>query len=229
MVYLGSKNRISKHILPIILKDRKPGQWYIEPFAGGMNLIDKIGGPRLANDLHPYLIALFRALQSGWIPPSNLTKDEYLDIKLNKEKYADYLVGFVGFGCSYGGKWFGGYATNKENRNYAMYSHNSLLKQIKNLKDVVFTNLDYQDLVIPPNSIIYLDPPYRNATKYSNNFDSEKLYQWARLQANLGHSVYLSEYSAPDDFELLLEIPTNTLLNKNQSEFRIEKLYRVNK
>ena len=34
---MGSKNRIAKFILPIILKERKPEQWYVEPFAGGMN------------------------------------------------------------------------------------------------------------------------------------------------------------------------------------------------
>ena len=42
MKYMGSKARIAKHILPIILKDRKPNQWYSEPFTGGANLIDKV-------------------------------------------------------------------------------------------------------------------------------------------------------------------------------------------
>lgn len=35
MKYLGSKARIAKEILPIILKDRKVGQYYVEPFVGG--------------------------------------------------------------------------------------------------------------------------------------------------------------------------------------------------
>ena len=38
MKYMGSKNRIAKYILPIILKDRKEGQWYVEPFVGGANM-----------------------------------------------------------------------------------------------------------------------------------------------------------------------------------------------
>lgn len=33
MKYMGSKSRIAKHILPIILKNRKDGQYYVEPFA----------------------------------------------------------------------------------------------------------------------------------------------------------------------------------------------------
>ena len=40
MKYLGSKNKIAKHLLPIILKDRKPEQYYVEPFMGGGNMID---------------------------------------------------------------------------------------------------------------------------------------------------------------------------------------------
>ena len=35
MKYMGSKARIANEILPIILKDRKDGQFYVEPFVGG--------------------------------------------------------------------------------------------------------------------------------------------------------------------------------------------------
>ena len=42
MKYMGSKTRFAKHLLPIILKDRIKGQYYVEPFAGGMNMIDKV-------------------------------------------------------------------------------------------------------------------------------------------------------------------------------------------
>jgi DNA adenine methylase len=72
MVYMGSKSRIAKHILPIILKDRKPYQYFVDCFAGGMNLIDNVTGPRIANDINPNLIAMFAALQGGWIPPTSI-------------------------------------------------------------------------------------------------------------------------------------------------------------
>nr|WP_319571429.1 DNA adenine methylase [uncultured Draconibacterium sp.] len=45
MKYMGSKNRIAKHILPIILKNRT-NELYVEPFVGGANLIDKVDGER---------------------------------------------------------------------------------------------------------------------------------------------------------------------------------------
>lgn len=48
MIYMGSKARFAKELLPIILKDRKEGQWYVEPFCGGCNMIDKVTGNRMA-------------------------------------------------------------------------------------------------------------------------------------------------------------------------------------
>lgn len=39
MKYMGSKARIAKYILPIIIKDRKENQWYVEPFVGGYNSV----------------------------------------------------------------------------------------------------------------------------------------------------------------------------------------------
>lgn len=65
MKYMGSKRRIVKEILPIILKDRKPDQYYVEPFVGGGNVIEKVTGNRIAGDNNRYLIALFKKMQEG--------------------------------------------------------------------------------------------------------------------------------------------------------------------
>jgi len=46
MKYTGSKRRVAKEILPIILKDRQLNQWYVEPFVGGGNLTS-VGGVNL--------------------------------------------------------------------------------------------------------------------------------------------------------------------------------------
>lgn len=35
MKYMGSENRVAKHILPIILKGRKEEQLFVDPFTGG--------------------------------------------------------------------------------------------------------------------------------------------------------------------------------------------------
>lgn len=156
MRYMGSKRRIAKYILPIILKDRKAGQWYVEPFVGGANIIDKVEGNRIGNDINAYLIAMFQALQKGWIPPDSLSENKYNEIKENKDRFYKGVVGFVGFGCSFGGMWFSTYARDGLKAkglpcNYCKESKGSVLKQIKNLKGVIFKNESFEKLDIPSN------------------------------------------------------------------------------
>jgi DNA adenine methylase len=71
---MGSKNRHAKELLQSILHNRKPNQWYVEPFVGGFNMIDKVGGNRIANDINFYLIELFKAIQDGWQPPDFISE-----------------------------------------------------------------------------------------------------------------------------------------------------------
>ncbi len=70
MKYMGSKNRHAKELLPIILKDRQPGQWYVEPFVGGANMIDKVDGNRIGADSNEYVAALWKAISDGWVAPA---------------------------------------------------------------------------------------------------------------------------------------------------------------
>lgn len=225
MQYMGSKNRISKYLLPVILKDRKSNQWYVEPFVGGCNMIDKVGGKRIGNDNNYYLIELWKSLQRGFLPPSIINKETYIAIKNNKENYPPELVAFVGFLCSFGGKWFGGYAQNKNGDNYAERGARCLLKQIKNLVGVKFLNKNYLDLKLKSKCIIYCDPPYANTTKYKDGFNHEEFWNWVRKMKEFGHSVFVSEYNAPDDFECIKEIEHKTILDKNSQYKRIEKLF----
>ena len=226
MQYMGSKNRISKDLLPIILKDKKEEQFYVEPFVGGANMIDKIGGNRIGADNNKYLISMWQELQKGWTPPTNISQEDYTNIRINKEKHPAHLVCFVGFLCAFGGKWFGGYAKNKKGDNYADRGSRVLTKQIKNLQDVKFINCSYKDLDIPNESIIYCDPPYAGTTKYKDGFNHEEFWEWCRDMTKTGHQVFISEYNAPNDFICVFEKEVKTVLNKNaQTDKRIEKLF----
>ena len=66
-----------------MIAERKPDQWWVEPFVGGANMIDKVGGKRIGNDSHEYLISLLIAIRDGYIPPKNISKDFYCEIKSN--------------------------------------------------------------------------------------------------------------------------------------------------
>ena len=74
MKYMGSKNRIAKHILPIMLKDRKEGQYWVEPFVGGANMIDKVEGNRIGADFNESVIKALKFIRDCSTPKSN---DEY--------------------------------------------------------------------------------------------------------------------------------------------------------
>lgn len=228
MQYMGSKNRIANKLIPFILDGNDINTPYVEPFVGGGNMIDKIPFKnKKGYDSHKYLIALLRAAALGdpFLFPDPVSKDFYYEVKNSPGKYDDHVVGFVGFLCSFGGKWWGGYAANKKGTNYAETGANNLLKQSNGLEGIVFEVSDYRDIVFQGPSVIYCDPPYENTTSYKGGFDHDFFWDWCRLQPFYGHKIYISEYSAPPDFTLLTEVSTSTKMNKNEISPRTEKLF----
>lgn len=229
MKYMGSKRRLSKELLQIILKDRSENQFYIEPFVGGANMIENVSGMRIGVDINEYLIELLEKLSQGWIPPEELSEEEYKDIMNKKESYTKHLVGFVGICCSFGGKWFGGYCrgnkTNGEPRNYTAEAKRNVLKQSKKLAGINFVCNEYDKVTYPKESIIYCDPPYESTTKYKDNFNHKKFWQWCRDMTLKGHNVFVSEYNAPEDFECIWEKEVTNSINTKKTHRPIEKLF----
>lgn len=58
--------------------------------------------------------------------------------------------------------------------------------------------LDYQDVEIPKDSVIYCDIPYLNSNVYNKaeHFDYERFYEWCGRQAE---PVFISSYQMPED------------------------------
>jgi len=166
-----------------------------------MNLIDKVDGNRIANDIHTELIEMWKALvYDKWKPPMTVSEEDYKNAKTNKTKISKALNGYIGFN-SYGGKWYAGYRRDKQGkRDYWKEHYNNIMKQVPKLNGVKFTNCSFTDLEIPKNSIIYCDPPYEGTTKYNNKFDHILFWDWVRTKSKQGNKVYVSEYNAPSDF-----------------------------
>lgn len=236
MKYMGSKTRIAKYILPIILDERKDGQWYIEPFCGGCNTLDKVDGNRIGSDIHVHLMNMYKALsETEWLPPSFIHEDYYNHAKGNQDKYDSRVLGYVGFALSFGAKWFGGYRHDKKNQhgdiqnmeNQSRRSFNNIEKQKKFLKGVKFCNKNYWELDIPNKSIIYCDPPYAGTTKYSNkeSFNHDKFWAWCDDMLEIGHKVYVSEYSAPEGWISVWEKEVVTSLDVSSTKKDVEKLF----
>jgi DNA adenine methylase len=238
--YVGSKNRISKEIVPIIQKciDEHDIHTYFEPFVGGANMIDKIKCNRcIGNDINEYLIALLKAVQSGWNPLESvtMTKEFYNNVKDNKDKYPKEILGLCGLCATYNAKWFGGYAgivhTKIDTyRNYYEEAVKNLLKQKDDIKDIKFISTDYLTLneTKMKNWVIYCDPPYQDTTKYNNiGFEYDVFWQWVR-DTSKNNFVFVSEYNAPKDFKCVWSKVLTTTLDKSSRSTATEKLFTYN-
>lgn len=225
MRYQGGKDRLSKYIIPILEDYRLSDQVYLEPFVGGGSVLSRMSGRRIASDIHYPLIAMYRALQQGWNPPSAVSKGEYEDAQQQSHKYAAHELAFIGYGCSWGGKWFGGYASG-EQRNYSNESRQNLLSM--DLSSVDLLCGPYW-MYRPENMLIYCDPPYEESTKYKSAEQFDHLRFWLTMrwwaQDNV---VFVSErVKVPTDVaELVWEIPHTGGIRSN-NEKPTEKLYRV--
>lgn len=250
MRYMGGKSRVSKQIVEVInnavygwekqnLKQSGTSSaklggeeltTFVSLFCGSCSIEAKVQAKtKILNDKHSYLIAMWKGIQDGYELPDIITDADYKYIKNNKDE-DPCLTGFVGFGCSFGGKWFGGLARNKKGDNYCARANRSVHKDFEmGLKDAQFLCLDYKDVHIPDGSVVYCDPPYANTTGYTTGqFNHEEFWDYMRLisKKNL---VLISEQSAPDDFECVWEQEiTRTLDHNKENQFKkVEKLFKL--
>lgn len=225
---MGSKNRISKYIVPLMTACRVPGQWWVEPFVGGGNIIDKVDGNRLGADINKYAIDALISIRDyiDNLPKTNaqFTENDYKELR-KSDTYRH--KGYAGFAFSYGGKWLGGWRRDKTGkRDYVAESFKNAVKQSPNLQNVRFIHSAYYDLQIPPHSLIYCDPPYKGTTGYNNTFDHELFWKWCVDRSKEGHIVFISEYNAPGEFSCIWEKGIVSSLTQDTGSKRgTEKLF----
>jgi DNA adenine methylase len=231
MRYLGGKSRLSGRIVEQLEKLRHPNQIYFEPFVGSAAVVSKMGGIRIASDINSDLISLWRANQTGYEFPECVTKDEYDKVRSNPSVLDDtpHLRAFYGICCSFGGKWFGGYAQGG-GRNFADEAKRGLQRIKTEIQDVAFLSKAY-DAFAPKGMLIYCDPPYANTTKYdfAKDFDTCKFWK-TMLEWSKDNVVVVSEYTCPlPDTEVLAEWETKTTVSKslNLNSHRIDKLFLI--
>lgn len=208
MRYLGGKSRLAKRITSAILGDTPRRGTYFEPMVGGGAVFQRIAPhfqTAVANDIHPDVSKMWQAVSRGWLPPESLTEDMYNELR--KDSAPSALRGFAGFGCSFGGKWFrgfarGGFQSNGLPRDYAAESYRRVEKYAIGFAGREVLNEDYRELHYGSESVIYFDPPYENTEGYSTGgFDHRQFWDFCRGLGQEGHHVYVSEFSAPEDFQ----------------------------
>lgn len=213
-----------------------------EPFVGGLNFSTEFLKNYTMNyhmsDCNKYLVAMWDALIKGWEAPEYVTKEEYIKVRDNKDDDLA-LTGWIGFNCSYSGKFFGGFAgkcqTKDGERNYQNEKRRNILNQLTHINEQCTIECkEYYNLDIKPNSLIYCDPPYANTTGYANTFEHKKFWDWCFEQAK--HSiVYVSEYSCPVDpriqcvyeKQVKSSLRSNNLVKNSSAKSSTEKLYKI--
>lgn len=232
---MGSKNRIAKHLLPIMLaecENHSITKW-VEPFVGGANMIDKVpySFERVGYDLNDHCIhALIDIRDNVDSLPSNINEDHYRELK-GLPPYT--ISSLIRFGASFGGKFENGFARGKSAdglpRNYWSETKRNALKQSPKIQNIEFICESYENLSFT-NTLIYCDPPYQGTTGYkTGSFDHDKFFAWCREQAK-NNIVFVSEYNAPDDFIEVWqgEIKTNFASSrKTATHNAVEKLFLV--
>lgn len=201
MRYMGGKSRIAKHVAAAILADTPARQRYVEPFMGGGAITEHLAPhfhAKVLNDLHPELMAMWDAvLNNGWNPPGHITYEDYQELR-----YADEVTplrGFVGFGCSFGGRWFEGYARDG-NTNFAATSRRVVLRQARAIGPSDCHSVPFSELDVRPGDVVYCDPPYEGTKTYASKlgkFNHAHFWRIAEGWARAGAHVYVSEYRAP--------------------------------
>lgn len=207
MRYLGGKTRLAKDIMGAITANVDKNKRYIEPFVGGGSVLAeaaKYFTDVHAGDLSEDLILLWKALQTGWEPPADMTQVEYESLR-HAEPSA--LRGFAGFPCSFSGKWFGGMGqgglrSNGLPRNHIDEGRRSCLKKAKHIKNVDFQRIGYSEWALDSNTIVYCDPPYEATTGYDSvkgGWDAKAFWDWAtQAYTKYGALIFVSELTAPD-------------------------------
>lgn len=224
MRYLGGKAKIAKHVVDVIERYRRPGQAVWEPFCGGLNVTAEMcrrGIDVIATDASEPLIALVFAVRNGWQPPSTLTREEYAAAKLLP--VSDPMHGFTCF-TSFGGKAWGGYASDGHGRNYALETAKSLRDALlpAHVERVDFLTVEPRPFYV----LIYCDPPYAGRTGYGacapfdHNTFVERVEQWSRYT-----TVLVSEYDFPIG-EIVWEHERAAYL-RGREKTHVERIYKV--
>lgn len=228
---MGGKHRTGKQIAAFLNLLRQPGQAYAEPFCGACNVTQYITAQRrYCYDKHAGMIALWQALQAGWLPPSEVSEVEYACAQSGGYRDNPALETFVLIGCSFSGKHGAGFAKDGNGRNYALNARRQLLHRLKRLHTVSFACADFFEWQ-PPEShcLLYFDPPYQDTEGYDGVGAFDNAAFWLKVQDlhAAGHNVYVSEYKAPPEMQCILEIPTKTDLRTkvNGRETRMERLF----
>jgi len=232
--YHGGKQRIGKEIAKII--SEKVGETdieihgYCEPFCGMLGVYQHI--PQYfenrdmsykAGDANESVIRMWQDVQQGWKPPISCSEERYNELK-KQETYSAEKA-YIGYQFSFGGQFFMGYNGKYGNATSYKSVPEKVYRIARELQNVEFNVGSYTQFSNLRNHVIYCDPPYTN-TKciYSEKFDNNSFWEWV-CEMNKTNVIFISEYTAPDDFECVYENKKKIQTSAKRVASGCEKLF----
>lgn len=242
MRYVGGKVRIAKWVEGHLAPRAERATRYVEPFVGGAAVLARMA-PYFdtveAGDAHEDLILMWQAAASGWVPPEDITREQYEALRRSEPSA---LRGFAGYGASFSGTWFGGYDGRYEGvRNGKPYVYpaasgtasRAITKDAASFAHVRFLHRSFDQWSPGPGDLVYCDPPYAGTTGYGSvgGFDHSLFWRTAEAWACAGADVVVSEYTAPPSWTVIAERARKGLLRSDggQHTTRTERLFIFNK
>ena len=214
--YFGGKIRIGNEICEKIkayeiMHYGEPNKYYFEPFigmAGVFRHMAKEDRICIGCDAHEDLMLMWRSIGEGWLPPDKISHETHANLKT---KDPSDLRGFVGFGCSYFGRFFSGFTdTSRE-------SYNQILSVsgIFTSRNVIFMERES----VRSNTLV----------KGFSGFDHEVFWDTMRIWSK-DNLVFISETEAPSDFTEIWRKDVGRNFYKTSGFFsektgRVEKLF----
>ena len=202
MRYQGGKSRISRPIVETIRRMHPTATEIWEPFCGGGAVtlaLSKVNFKVHASDIHPDLILMWQAVMAGDESVyANVTREEHSELK---HATPSARRGFVRFGASFGGDFYGGFGVDRKNGDghQPWQEAQRFCEKVKRAACLSFSCMDYKD--VPSSALCYADPPYQNTYKYQGNaFDHTSFWQWVRERKG---PTFVSELVGPDDMQIV--------------------------
>lgn len=231
MRYMGGKTRIVDQIAAIMRSKRAGRTTYVEPFIGGGSVAAAMAPAFPTAHLSDWnldLVMLHQAIQDGWDPPRAVSLEQWWELKRSTESSA--LRAFAGFGGSFGGAWFKSYAKNNPGNDYIGASRRKLLSFRPALAHATIRHLDYAEAgqFITDDALVYCDPPYAGTTGYKavDRFDNDRFWATAREWSDTGAAVFVSEYTAPEDFTAVWRLKVHmTMSAESNLTKKVEQLF----
>ena len=173
------------------------------------------GKVRRVADKCQELIWLYEAVRDGWEPPPRVTSDEYRALMQDRERLTSErspLLAFVGFGCSYGGRWWRGRKPDDERYTgeTARYAAAKTRRDLLEMRDFLRTvEIECSDVMVRDpltTDLTIYDTPYEGVAGFdaTGEFDHAK---WKPRVTELATKtpVLVTEFSMPDPWRIVKE------------------------